>query len=154
MNEPLNFRQDFGTYLQETYQAKPNTDIILTDPFTMSQLIILPGMSGSFTTYVDEMCASFDFEEDVLLTFLDILERMGICNKDQTIRQFEVSQGNPLQIDFLMKPILLMGVVLSCRLGERTSSTKTGESFIPVVIQSVKITQEPVAIFLPISQNH
>lgn len=150
MNKNQNFKQDFGAYLQGTYQTKRDVDIILMDPFPMFQLIILPGMNGSFTTYINEMCASFDFDKNVLFIFLDILGKMGICNKDQVISDFEVDSGNPLQIDFSIKPILLTGVVLSCRLGEQTSSTATGESFMPIIIRSVKIAQEPVAVFIPI----
>lgn len=144
-----NFKPDFGTYLQNTYKSKPDTTIHLLDPFPMFYLMILPGIKGSFSTYIDDKCASFDFDEKVLSVFLGILEQLGICSKSKTIRDFEADPDNPLQIDFRTKPIMVTGVVLSCRLGEQTSSIQTGESFVPVIIQDVKIAQEPVAVFIP-----
>lgn len=143
------FKPDFGTQLQNTYKPKPDTIIHLLDSFPMAHLIILPGMKGTFSTYIDGLCASFDFDKGTLFVFLDILEEMGICKRDKVIRDFEADPETPLQVDFRTQPIMITGVTLECSLGERTSSTRTGESFIPIIIRKVRIAQEPVAIFIP-----
>ena len=149
MDKNNNFKLDFGTYFRNTHKPKSDTTIHLMDSFPMHQLIILPGMKGSFTTFIDEMCASFDFEKDILFIFLDILEKVGICSKNKIISTFEINPDDPLQIDFSVKPIMVTGIVLSCVLGEQTSSTKTGETFIPIIIRGVEVAQEPVAVFIP-----
>jgi hypothetical protein len=140
---------DFGFHLKNTFGGDKNIHIHITDAFVIENLIMFPNNKSSITGRINDKVVSFDFEDDILKMFLWILTDLKVIDRLDVKDKIRKQQDQP--IIFTILPVLVTGMVLSCKFGQVEKSETTGEKFIPLIIESAKIVQQPVAVLV---QDH
>lgn len=146
MKKNNSFRPDFGIYLKNTFGGNKNSGIQILNAFVIENLVMFPNKKSSITGRVDEKVVSFDFEDNILKIFLKILTDLKVVDRLDIDNRIREQQDQP--ISFTVSPVLVAGMVLSCKFAQVEKSETTDEEFLPLIIESAKIVQEPVAVLL------
>lgn len=141
-----NIRPDFGLHLKKTFGVNENNNILITDAFVIENLIMFPDNKSSITGRVDDKVVSFDFGDDILKMFLWLLADLKVVNQLDVENKIRDQQDQPIY--FTISPVLVTGMVLSCKFGQLEKSETTDEEFLPLIIESAKIVQQPVAVLV------
>lgn len=146
MKKNNSFRPDFGLHLKNTFGGNQNSNILIVDAFIIENLIMFPNNKSSITGRVNDKVVSFDFEDDILKMFLWLLADLKAIDRLDVENKIREQQDQP--ISFTISPVLVTGMVLSCKFGQVERSVTTDEEFIPLIIESAKIAQQPVAVLV------
>ena len=139
---------DFGLYLKNNFGYTNNSNVIITDSFIIANLIMFPDKKSTITAEINEKFVSFDFEDNILKIFLKILKGLKVFNHLSIENEIRERQNQPVSFYFNYSPVLVTGMVLSCKFGRIEKSKTTNEEFLPLIIESAKIVQQPVAVLL------
>lgn len=142
-------KKDFGSYVKNNGLTK-NGKILITESFTPLSIVLLPNGICSITANIQDMLVSFDFDQEILMTFLSFFNQFNLINIPLFSKQLKDRKREPLVVPFLDQTSLLKitGVVLTCELGNTEVSLTTKEEFTPLLIKELKIVEDPVGVLV------
>jgi len=147
-----NQKKDFGIYMKGQ-TTNPNTSIHIVDPFTIVNLVLYPDNSSSITGAIDNMLITFDFDDGILKVFIYALSQADLITESDLNQRLREQTSLPIIYDFSEDGVNIVGMVLTCKYGQITRSQTTNEEFVPLIIETAKIVQEPAAILFN-TKNH
>ena len=140
------FKQDYGLQLKASLGGSRDTYIHIVDSFYIVSLFIYPDQTASISASIEDKAVSFDFGDDILKVFLKVLSDVKAINRLDVDNKIREQEDEPICFMFTPALILVTGMVLTCKFGKIERSSMTQEEFLPLIIVSANIVQEPVAI--------
>lgn len=149
INNKYMIKKDFGSYIKNNGLTK-NGNIAITESFTPLSIVLFPGGLASITANIEDMLVSFDFDQEILMTFLSIFNEFNLIDTSLFSKQLKDRKGEPLVVPFIDQTSLLKitGIILTCELGDTEVSLTTREEFTPLLVKEIKIVESPVGVLV------
>lgn len=148
MKKNNSFRPDFGLYLKSSFNVVNPNAITIVDSFLIHALTLYSNRTSSITVTIDNKMATFDFNDGVLKVFIWVLTNLKLINRPDIEKQIMDQEDEPIRISFYNEKAYVTGMVLTCKFGEKDKSVTTDEEFLPLIIESANIVQQPVAVLV------